>query len=161
MHNSVTSTRDAYLRLFGESGAALSEPEWIVAMNSSLPPQLSALNARFETGSRMDKSLVVSFRPGPERFTAFMALSGGSIAEMLDQTAAHCGTLATGHGFPTLTMTVNYLRAGKGGLFVATARVLSVTSTSAMLGADLAGEQGRSVASASIIAQLRDIARYV
>ncbi|MGE2816954.1 PaaI family thioesterase [Mycobacterium heidelbergense] len=109
----------------------------------------------------MDQSLVVSFRPGPERFTAFMALSGGSIAEMLDQTAAHCGTLVTGHGFPTLTMTVNYLRAGKGGLFVVTARVLSVTSTSAVLGADLAGEQGRSVASASIVAQLRDIARYV
>ncbi|WP_263644266.1 hotdog domain-containing protein [Mycobacterium marseillense] len=79
---------------------------------------------------------------------------------MLDQTAAHCGTLVTGHGLPTLTMTVNYLRAGTGSLFVVAAEVLSVTSTSAMLGADLVDEQGRSVASASVVAQLRDIARY-
>ncbi|WP_415621344.1 hotdog domain-containing protein [Mycobacterium marseillense] len=79
---------------------------------------------------------------------------------MLDQTAAHCGTLVTGHGLPTLTMTVNYLRAGTGSLFVVAAEVLSETSTSAMLGADLVDEQGRSVASASVVAQLRDIARY-
>ncbi|BBY11735.1 PaaI family thioesterase [Mycobacterium marseillense] len=160
MQSNFTSRPDAYRRLFGESGSALSEPEWIAVMNTALPPQLSALNAQFETGSRVDRSLKVSFRPGPERFTAFNTLSGGSIAEMLDQTAAHCGTLVTGHGLPTLTMTVNYLRAGTGSLFVVAAEVLSETSTSAMLGADLVDEQGRSVASASVVAQLRDIARY-
>lgn len=89
-----------------------------------------------------------------------MTLSGGSIAEMLDQAAAHCGTLVTGQGLPTLTMTVNYLRAGKGSLFVVTARMLAVTRTSAVLGADLADEQGRPIASASVVAQLRDITRY-
>jgi uncharacterized protein (TIGR00369 family) len=155
------SSRDAYRRLFGESGAALCEPEWIAAMNTALPPQLSALNARFETGSRLERSLTVSFHPGPERFTAFKTLSGGSIAEMLDQAATHCGTLVTGHGFPTLTMTVNYLRAGTGSVFVVTARVLSLTRTSAVLGADVADKPGRSVASASVVAQLRDISRYV
>lgn len=161
MQNSLTSSQDSYRRLFGESGAALSEPEWIAALNSSLPHQLSSLNARFETGSRLEKSLTVSFHPGPERFTAFNTLSGGSIAEMLDQTATHCGTLVTGHGFPTLTMTVNYLRAGTGSVFVVTARVLSLTRTSAVLRADLADKPGRSVASASVVAQLRDIGRYV
>lgn len=158
---SLPSNTDSYRRLFGETGARLSEPEWIAAMNSFLPNQLSALNAHFETGSRVDRSLKVSFRPGPERFTAFMALSGGSIAEMLDQTAAHCGTLVTGHGLPTLTMTVNYLRAGIGNLFVVTAEVLSVTSTSAVVRAGLVDEQGRTVAAASVVAQLRDIARYI
>lgn len=161
MQNNFTSRRDGYRRLFGESGAALSEAGWIAAMNTSLPPQLSALKARFETGSRLDKSLKVSFSPGPERFTAFMALSGGSIAEMLDQTATHCGTLVTGQGLPTLTMTVNYLRAGTGSSFIATARMLSLTRTSALLRADLADEQGRAIASASVAANLRDITRYL
>jgi uncharacterized protein (TIGR00369 family) len=161
VEDSLTSRRDNYRRLFGESGATLSEPEWIAAMNSSLPPQLSALNARFDAGSRKDKCLKVSFRPGPERFTSFDSLSGGSIAEMLDQAATHCGTLVTGHGLPTLTMTVNYLRVGTGSLFVVIARVLSLTRTSAVLGADLADEHGKPIASASVVAQLRDISRYV
>jgi uncharacterized protein (TIGR00369 family) len=160
LEHSLISSRNGYRRLFGESGAALSDTGWIAAMNRALPPQLSALNARFESGSRSDMCLKVSFRPGPERFTAFNILSGGSGAEMLDQTAAHCGTLVTGHGFPTLTMTVNYLRPGRGCLFVATARLLKVTSTAAVLGADLADEQGRPIAAASVVAQLRDIARY-
>ena len=129
-------------------------------MNNSLPPQLSALNARFDTGSRKDKCLKVSFRPGPERFTSFNCLSGGSIAEMLDQAATHCGTLTTGLGLPTLTMTVSYLRAGTGSLFVATARVLMVTTTAAVLGADVADQHGNPIASASVVAQLRDISRY-
>lgn len=80
---------------------------------------------------------------------------------MLDQAATHCGTLVTGHGLPTLTMTVNYLRVGTGSLFVVIARVLSVTRTSAVLGADLADDHGKPIASASVIAQLRDISRYV
>lgn len=80
---------------------------------------------------------------------------------MLDQTAAHCGTLVTGQGLPTLTMTVNYLRAGTGSTFIATARMLSLTSASAVLGADLSDEQGRAIASASVAAHLRDITRYV
>jgi acyl-coenzyme A thioesterase PaaI-like protein len=58
-------------------------------------------------------------------------------------------------------MTVNYLRAGTGSVFVVTARVLSLTRTSAVLGADVADKPGRSVASASVVAQLRDISRYV
>jgi acyl-coenzyme A thioesterase PaaI-like protein len=129
--------------------------------NAALPPQLSALNARFETGSRLDKSLQVSYRPGPERFTSFMVLSGGSVAEMLDQAAAHCGTFVTGHGFPTLTITVNYLRAGMGSLFVATARVQAATSVAAMFGAELTDEQGNEIASASVVARLiKDVTRY-
>jgi uncharacterized protein (TIGR00369 family) len=158
--DSLAPSRNGYRRLFGESGAALSEPEWIAALNTSLPPQLSALKAQFEAGSRVAQTLNVSFHPGPERFTSFMALSGGSIAEMLDQAAAHCGTLVTGQGLPTLTMTVNYLRAGTGSLFVVTARMLALTRTSAVLGADLADEQRRPIASASVVAQLRDITRY-
>jgi uncharacterized protein (TIGR00369 family) len=160
LEDSLAPSRNGYRRLFGEPGATLTEPEWIAGLNTSLPPQLSALNAQFESGSRLTQSLKVSFHPGPERFTAFMTLSGGSIAEMLDQAAAHCGTLVTGQGLPTLTMTVNYLRAGKGSLFAVTARMLAVTRTSAVLGADLADEQGRPIASASVVAQLRDITRY-
>jgi uncharacterized protein (TIGR00369 family) len=154
------SKRDGYRYLFGESGAALSDTDWIAQANDSLPPNLSALNARFVAGSRTDGFLQVSYRPQPGFFT-FFSLSGGSVAEMLDQAAAHCGTFVTSHGCPTLTMTTTYLRAGRGSSFVATARVLKVTSVSAVLGADLADEQGRPIASGSVVTQLiKDIARY-
>jgi acyl-coenzyme A thioesterase PaaI-like protein len=151
---------DCYADLFGEGGAALSDAAWIARANGSLPPNLSALNARFVTGSRTERLLQVSCRPGPESFT-FFSLSGGCVAEMLDQAAAHCGTFVTSHGCPTLTMTANYVRAGKGSEFVATARLLTVTSAAAVLGAELADEREGRIASASVVVQLvKDTTRY-
>jgi uncharacterized protein (TIGR00369 family) len=154
------SKRECYSHLFGELGAALSDADWIAKANESLPPNLSALNARFVAGSRSDKLLQVCYRPGPESFN-FISLSGGVVAEMLDQAAAHCGTFVTSHGCPTLTLTAHYLRAGRGSLFVATARLLTVTSVSAVVGAELADERERQIASASVVVQLiKDITRY-
>jgi uncharacterized protein (TIGR00369 family) len=154
------SKRDSYLRLFGEPGAVLSDADWMCTANSSLPPNLSALNAQIVNGSRREKLLQVSYKPGPDSFT-FFSLSGGCIAEMLDQAATHCGTFLTGHGCPTLTMTVNYMRAGTSGLFYATARLLTVTSVTAVLGAELTDERERRIATASVVVQLiKDLTRY-
>lgn len=160
INHSQLSAPDSYRRLFGESGAALSETKWIATMNNSLPPNLSSMNARFESGSRSDKSLQVSYEPGPQYFS-FISLSDGAIAEMLDQAATHCGTFVTSYGCLTLTMRVNYLRAGTGSVFVATARVLEMITSSAVVRADLAGDRGRRIASASVAVQLvRDPTRY-
>lgn len=154
------SAPDGYRRLFGESGAALSETEWMTTVNNSLPPNLSALNARFESGSRSDKSLQVSYEPGQQYFS-FVSLSDGAIAEMLDQAATHCGIFVTSHVCLTLTIRVNYLRAGTGSVFIATARVLEMITSSAVVRADLAGDRGRRIASASVAVQLvRDTTRY-
>jgi uncharacterized protein (TIGR00369 family) len=102
----------------------------------------------------------VSYEPGPESFS-FFSLSGGCIAEMLDQAATHCATFVTGHGCPTLTMTTNYLRRGTGSVFVANARVLSMTSVTALISAELIDERNRLVATASVTVQfITDIARY-
>ena len=98
--------------------------------------------------------------PVPASFT-FFSLSGGCVAEMLDQAAAHCGTFVTGCGCPTLTMTVNYLRAGIGNAFVATAGLLAVTSASAIISAELTDERERLIASATVVVQLlKDVNRY-
>jgi uncharacterized protein (TIGR00369 family) len=154
------SKRDSYTRLFGEFGAALSDTDWIALANDSLPPNLSALNARIVAGSRTDRFLQFSYKPGPDSYT-FISLSGGCVAEMLDQTAAHCGTFVTSYGCPTLTVTANYLRAGKGSTFVATARLLTATSASAVIAAELTDERERLIASASVVVQLlKDITRY-
>ena len=138
----------------------LSDADWIGLANDSLPPNLAALNARFAEGSRANRILQVCYRPGPESFT-FTGLSGGCIAEMLDQAAAHCGTFVTSYGCPTLTMTTNYFHAGVGGAFVATASLLCVTSASAIVDAELTDERGRLIASASVVVQfVKDISRY-
>lgn len=151
---------DRYTTLFGESGATLSDQDWMQCANGCLPPNLSALNAQFVAGSRPEKFLRVSYRPGPESFT-FISLSGGCIAEMLDQAAAHCGTFVTSYGCPTLTMTANYLHAGTGSLFFATAGLLTVTSASAVIGAELIDERERPIASASVVVHLmKDVTRY-
>ena len=154
------SDRERYLQLFGESGATLSNADWIDLANSSLPPNLSALNARIVAGSRENRFLQVSYRPDSGAFT-FFSLSGGCVAEMLDQTAAHCGTFVTGCGCPTLTMTVNYLRAGIGSAFVATAGLLAVTSATAIISGELNDERERLIASATVVVQLlKDVNRY-
>jgi acyl-coenzyme A thioesterase PaaI-like protein len=58
-------------------------------------------------------------------------------------------------------MTANYLHAGTGSLFIATAGLLAVTSASAIIGAELTDERERLIASASVVVQLvKDFTRY-
>jgi acyl-coenzyme A thioesterase PaaI-like protein len=132
---------------------ALSDAEWVAHANKHLTPNLSALNAKFLVGSRDERSLRMSYEPGPSAFN-FTALSGGSMAEMLDQTATHCGSLVTGYPCPTLSMTVTILRAGATKSFVATGRVLKLTKTNAVLGADLDDDTGRRIATITVVSQL-------
>jgi uncharacterized protein (TIGR00369 family) len=132
---------------------ALSDAEWVAHANKHLTPNLSALNAKFLEGSRDERSLRMSYEPGPSAFN-FTALSGGSMAEMLDQTATHCGSLVTGYPCPTLSMTVTILRAGATKSFVATGRVLKLTKTNAVLGADLDDDTGRRIATITVVSQL-------
>jgi uncharacterized protein (TIGR00369 family) len=132
---------------------ALSDAEWVAHANKHLTPNLSALNAKFLEGNRDERSLRMSYEPGPSAFN-FTALSGGSMAEMLDQTATHCGSLVTGYPCPTLSMTVTILRAGATKSFVATGRVLKLTKTNAVLGADLDDDTGRRIATITVVSQL-------
>ena len=114
-----------YPLLFGESGAAFADADWIDHANKYLPPNLSALNTTFVDGSRAQRSLRVSYEPGPSAFN-FAQLSGGSIAEMLDQAATHCGSFVTSHPCPTLSMNVTFLRAGTTKSYVATGRLIEL-----------------------------------
>jgi acyl-coenzyme A thioesterase PaaI-like protein len=95
----------------------------------------------------------MSYKPGPSAMN-FVALSGGSIAEMLGQTATYCGTLVTGLPCPTLSMTVSILRPATTKSFVATGRVLGLTRATATLGSDLEDETGRQTATIVVVAQL-------
>ncbi|WP_157900666.1 PaaI family thioesterase [Mycobacterium rhizamassiliense] len=142
-----------YLGLFGEPGATLGEAQWMERANRNLTPNLAALNARFLGGSRAEGWLRMSYEPGPAAYN-FSQLSGGSIAEMLDQAATHCGSLATGCPCPTLSMTVTILRAGAAKSYVATGRILKLTRTNAVLGADLDDDEGRRIATLTLVSQL-------
>ncbi|CDO86527.1 hypothetical protein AWC29_09645 [Mycobacterium triplex] len=148
-----------YLGLFGEPGTGLSDAEWVAHANKHLTPNLALLNARFLEGSCAERWLRMSYEPGPGAFN-FAQLSGGSMAEMLDQTATHCGSLVTGCPCPTLSMTVTILRAGTAKSYVATGRVLKLTKTNAVLGADLDDDNGRQIATITVVSQLiTDIGR--
>jgi uncharacterized protein (TIGR00369 family) len=144
---------NGYHGLFGEAGAALTESQWVDHANRHLTPNLAALDARFLDGSRQERWLRMSYEPGAHAMN-FMQLSGGSIAEMLDQTATYCGSLVTGLPCPTLSMTVSILRPATTKSFVATGRVLGLTRATATLGADLADETGRQVATIVVVSQL-------
>jgi acyl-coenzyme A thioesterase PaaI-like protein len=148
-----------YLGLFGEPGLALSDTEWVEHANRFLTPNLAALQAKYLDGHRDERWLRMSYEPGPGAFN-FAQLSGGSMAEMLDQTATHCGSLVTGCPCPTLSMTVTILRAGTAKAYVATGRVLKLTKTNAVLGADLDDDTGRRIATVTVVSQLiTDISR--
>jgi acyl-coenzyme A thioesterase PaaI-like protein len=148
-----------YLGLFGEPGLALSDTEWVEHANRYLTPNLAALRAKYLDGHRDERWLRMSYEPGAGAFN-FAQLSGGSMAEMLDQTATHCGSLVTGCPCPTLSMTVTILRAGTAKTYVATGRVLKLTKTNAVLGADLDDDTGRRIATVTVVSQLiTDISR--
>jgi acyl-coenzyme A thioesterase PaaI-like protein len=148
-----------YPLLFGESGASLADADWIDHANKYLPANLSALKTTFVDGSRAQRSLRVSYEPGPSAFN-FAQLSGGSIAEMLDQAATHCGSFVTSHPCPTLTMSVTFLRAGTAKPYVATGRLIKLTSVTAVLGADLTDDKGQLIATVSLVSQLvKDLSR--
>lgn len=142
-----------YHGLFGDAGASLTDSEWVELANQNLTPNLSALNARYLEGSREERWLRMSFQPGPSAMN-FIALSGGSIAEMLDQTATHCGSFVTALPCPTVSMTVSILRPATTQSFVATGRVLKLTRATATLVADLEDETGRQVATITVVSQL-------
>jgi uncharacterized protein (TIGR00369 family) len=114
---------------------------------------MAALNARYLQGCRAERWLRMSYAPGPSALN-FTQLSGGSVAEMLDQTATHTGSLVTGYPCPTLSMTVNLLHAGTANSYVATGRVLKLTRTNAVLGADLVDGEGRAIATLTLVSQL-------
>jgi acyl-coenzyme A thioesterase PaaI-like protein len=148
-----------YLGLFGEPGLALSDTEWVEHANRYLTPNLAALRAKYLDGHRDERWLRMSYEPGAGAFN-FAQLSGGSMAEMLDQTATHCGSLVTGCPCPTLSMTVTILRAGTAKTYVATGRVLKLTKTNAVLGADLDDDTGRRISTVTVVSQLiTDISR--
>lgn len=148
-----------YLGLFGEPGLALSDTEWVEHANRYLTPNLAALRAEYLDGHRDERWLRMSYEPGAGAFN-FAQLSGGSMAEMLDQTATHCGSLVTGCPCPTLSMTVTILRAGTAKTYVVTGRVLKLTKTNAVLGADLDDDTGRRIATVTVVSQLiTDISR--
>jgi acyl-coenzyme A thioesterase PaaI-like protein len=142
-----------YLGLFGEPGLALSDTEWVDHANRYLTPNLATLQAKYLDGHRDERWLRMSYEPGPGAFN-FAQLSGGSMAEMLDQTATHCGSLVTGCPCPTLSMTVTILRAGSAKSYVATGRVLKLTRATAVLGADLDDDAGRRIATVTLVSQL-------
>ena len=141
-----------YLGLFGESGVALSDEEWLEQANAHLPPNLTALKARYLDGSREERWLRASYEPGSAARN-FIQISGGTIAEMLDQTATHCGSFVTGNPCPTISMTVTILRAGTSPTYTAIGRVVKLTHATAVLSADLEDESGRSIATAIVISQ--------
>jgi uncharacterized protein (TIGR00369 family) len=142
-----------YLTLFGNAGRALSDLDWIERANQCLPDNLAALNARYLNGSRTERWLRTAYEPGPAARN-FSQLSGGAMAEMLDQTATHCGSFVTGCPCPTLSLTVTIMRAGTAPTYTATGRVLKLTRASAVLAADLEDEAGDLVATATVVSQL-------
>lgn len=142
-----------YLGLFGESGLALNDEQWVHHANENMTPNLATLRARYIDGNRAERWLRMSYEPGASAFN-FTQLSGGSIAEMLDQTATHCGSLVTGCPCPTLSMTVTILRGGTAKSYVATGRVLKLTRATAALAADLEDDAGRQIATVSVVSQL-------
>jgi len=153
MKGMCMATTAGYVGLFGESGAALADTDWLAHANRHPTPNLKAFNAEFIAGRREDRYLQIAYTPPPTAFNV-AALSGGSLAEMLDQAATHCGTFVTGHPCPTMMMTVTFLRPGLGDRFVAEGRVHKVNSASVVLGAELFDERGRPIATASVVSHL-------
>jgi hypothetical protein len=99
-----------FAALFCPDGAALDDETWIARANQSITPCLAALNARFERGSSEEKTLDASYEPGPAARN-FIGVSGGGIAEMLDQAATHCGTFMTSLACPTVSLNTSVFRA--------------------------------------------------
>lgn len=148
-----------YLGLFGDSGNALTDKEWIKHANEHLPPNLAALNAHHLDGSRDERWLRTSYEPGAAARN-FMQISGGTIAEMLDQSATHCGSFVTGSGCPTLSLTVTILRAATGSSYVATGRVVKLMRATVVLSAELEDESGVLIATGTVVSQLiTDVSR--
>ena len=111
-------------------------------------------------GSRTDRFLQVSYRPGSESFNVII-LRGGFVAEMLGQTAAHCGTLRDELRVPNADDDSDTFACRDWQRVCRPAGLLAVTSASAVIDAELTDERERLISSASIVVQLvKDFARY-
>ena len=137
-------------RIFDTS---VPEATWVNVYNEILPPCMVAIGAEMLEASRADGMLRMRYTPGPTA-KSFAWVSGGAIAEMLDQAACACGSLISGYPCPTLSMTMNILRPATTETFVAHARTEKISSVTATASVELKDADGKTVAIALVVSTL-------
>ncbi|OBJ12672.1 hypothetical protein A5624_10490 [Mycobacterium sp. 1482292.6] len=131
----------------------LTDADWVEYANQHLTSELSALNAQFLEGSSSERWLRMSYQPGRNAIN-HNPIRSGLIAEMLDQTAIHCGYLVTGYPCATTQMELVIMRPATACCYVATGRLIGRTAEAAFLSAELADEAGFEIATIRAAAQV-------
>lgn len=143
--------RRRHLRLLGGPGQVPTDADWVEYANQHLP-ELSALNAQFLEGSRSQRWLRMSYQQDRSA-VSHNPIGSGLVAEMLDQTATHCGYLVAGYLCATTQMEMVILRPAKACFYVATGCLLALTAEVAILSAELVDGAGLETATIRAAAQ--------
>jgi uncharacterized protein (TIGR00369 family) len=150
----------------GFSFSQLGEESWsdemfVEAFNETIPPGLRLMKAKMLSAAA-DRGEVVVVYDVDERFVNVAGfVSGGYLAQVLDQVGTAAASLVSGKAAPTIEFKTSLLRPARPGLFVATGTAVHVGKSIAFTEAIVVDSEDRLLATAMVTSQLMSAAELV
>jgi uncharacterized protein (TIGR00369 family) len=153
------STQGFSFSQFGEE--TLSDEKFVAAFKHTMPPGLRLMNAKIVSAEADRGEVVLSFDLDDRFVNVAGFISGGYLAQVLDQAATAAASLVTGKAAPTVEFKTSFLRAARTGLLVATGKVVHVGKSIAFTEATVVDGRDRLLATATVTSQLISAAELV
>jgi uncharacterized protein (TIGR00369 family) len=140
---------------------ALSDEKFLEMYNFTLPPGLRLMNAKMMSAEADRGEVVLTFDLDESWVNVAGFVSGGYIAQALDQAATAAASLVSGKAAPTIEFKVSFLKAARPGTFVATGIVVQIGNSVAFTEAKITDSNERLLATATVTSQLISAATLV
>jgi uncharacterized protein (TIGR00369 family) len=132
----------------------LSDEQFVAAYNGTMPPGMRLMNAKMLSAAANRGEVVLSYELDDRFVNVAGFISGGYIAQALDQAATAAATLVSSKAAPTVEFKTSFLRAARSGLLVVTGAVVQVGKSIAFTEAKAVDSKERLLATATVTSQL-------
>lgn len=154
-----TSSQEFTFSQFGDE--SLSDEKFVAMFNLTLPPGLRLMKARMLSAAADRGEVVVSYELDESWVNIAGFISGGYIAQALDQAATAAASLVSGKAAPTIDIKTSFHKAARPGTLVVTGRVVHIGQTVAFTEAKAVDKSERLLATATVTSQLISAAALV
>jgi uncharacterized protein (TIGR00369 family) len=139
----------------------LSDEQFVAAYNDTIPPGMRLMHAKMLSAAADRGEVVLSYELDDRFVNVAGFISGGYIAQALDQAATAAATLVSSKAAPTVEFKTSFLKAARSGLLVVTGTVVQVGKSIAFTEAKAVDNKERLLATATVTSQLMSAAVLV
>jgi uncharacterized protein (TIGR00369 family) len=139
----------------------LSDEKFVEMYNLTMPPGLRLMNASMLSAVAARGEVVMSYVLDASWVNIAGFISGGYIAQALDQAATAAASLLSGKAAPSIAFNVSFLKAARPGTLVVTGTVVQIGKSVAFAEARATDGNERLLATATVTSQLISAAALV